>query len=65
VEVAAEIFATTSSRLADAVFIWNLGARWRVAKHSILLFAAGSGASGTSEEPRARFQSYVGVQFLF
>jgi hypothetical protein len=65
VEVAAEIFATTSSRLADPVSIWNLGARWKAAEHAILLVAAGSGVSGTSEEPRARFQSYVGVQLTF
>ena len=64
-EVAAEVFATTSSRLADAVSIWNLGARWKAADHASLLFAAGSGLSRTSNEPRARFQGYVGLQLPF
>jgi hypothetical protein len=64
-EVAAEIFATTSSRLSDPVSIWNLGTRWKVAEHAVLLLSAGTGISGTADEPRARFQSYLGVQVLF
>jgi hypothetical protein len=64
-EVAAELFATTSARVSDPVSIWNLGARWKVAERSVLLFSAGTGVTGTDDEPRARFQSYLGVQFLF
>ena len=64
-EVAGEVFATASSRVSDAVSIWNVGTRWKVAEHSVLLFSAGTGLSGNADEPRARFQSYVGVQVLF
>ena len=64
-EVAGEVFATTSSRVSDPISIWNLGARWKAAEHSVLLFSAGTGISGTDDEPRARFQGYLGVQFLF
>jgi hypothetical protein len=64
-DIAAEIFATTSSRFTDAVSLWNVGGRWKFANRAVLLASAGSGLSGTSEEPRTRFQSYIGIQLLF
>lgn len=63
--VAAEIFATTSPGFTDAISLWNLGGRWKFAEHAVLLASAGSGISGTFEEPRTRFQSYIGIQLLF
>lgn len=65
VDVAAEAFATTSYRVFDPVSIWNLGARWKVAEKTVLLVSVGTGISGSAEEPRARFQGYVGAQFAF
>lgn len=65
VEILAEIYGDASTRLTEAGSAWNLGARWKIRRKAILLVSAGSGISGTEEEPRARFQGYLGAQVLF
>ncbi len=65
VEVIGEIFGGASARFADIGLDWNLGGRWKLARHLVLLVSAGAGIVGTSQEPRTRFQSYTGVQLLF
>jgi hypothetical protein len=65
VEVIGEIFGGASARFTDISLDWNLGGRWKLARHLVLLVSAGAGIAGTSQEPRTRFQSYTGVQLLF
>jgi hypothetical protein len=64
-EVVGEVFGGASARFTDIGLDWNLGARWKLARHLVLLASAGAGISRTAEEPRTRFQSYFGVQLIF
>jgi hypothetical protein len=65
VEVIGEVFGGASARFTDIGLDWNLGARWKFARHLVLLASAGAGIRGTSEDPRTRLQSYLGVQLTF
>ncbi len=64
-EIMAEIFGRASAQWSDVGSAWNLGARWKLGVHAILIFSAGTGIRSIANEPRTNFQSYAGVQTLF
>ncbi len=62
--LAAEIFAETSSQFAQTDATFNVGGRWRLGGHAILLFSAGTGVHGSEDRPAAKAVSYLGLQIL-
>jgi len=65
VEIAGEIVSESDARLSDSEVSWNLGGRWKLDPHLVLLFSGGTGLRGSAEVPRSRAQGYLGMQFLF
>ncbi len=64
-EVLAEIFGRAPSDFSSSGQAWNLGVRWKLGKHAILLASDGAGISDIAQEQRTTLQIYAGVQLLF
>jgi hypothetical protein len=64
IELVGEVFGTSQidSKAHDLVF--NLGTRYKLTDHYVLLFSAGRGIYNSGVE-EARFLSYLGIQSLF
>jgi hypothetical protein len=63
-ELLAEIHGTTQKDFENDELVFNIGTRWKLTQHAILLASVGR-AFYSPEGDKAEFLSYLGVQFLF
>lgn len=64
-EILAEIFGLASSDLSSLGPAWNVGARWKLHKHAILMASGGAGIKDLAQQPKTKLQIYAGLQLLF
>jgi hypothetical protein len=63
-DLAAEVFVDTSSQFSDSNASVNAGGRWKLGRHFVSLFSAGTGIHGSEDRPRFRLLTYLGLQLL-
>lgn len=64
IELLAEVHGTSEKNLREHDLVFNLGTRYKLSDHYVLLFSAGRSICNSGVE-ETRFLSYLGIQLLF